>query len=152
MNSKKIRLIVIFISGLFLLIDQFLKWQAFYHWNAPRLFSPRLGWQLFLNTGAAFGLPLPHILAMVLSLPIIGLTFYMFLKEWHKQEIFSFPLFLSWSLILAGAISNLLDRIIYRRIIDYFLIGTALLNIGDIMIVAGLIIFLLLNIKKNKSS
>ena len=37
----------------------------------------------------------------------------------------------------------MLDRIIYHQVIDYFLIGTAIINISDLLIVGGLVIYLL---------
>lgn len=146
MNFKKARFLIVLTSGLFLLTDQILKWQAFYHWTEPRLISPYWGWQLFLNRGVAFGLPLSNSLTLLLTLPIIFLVVYLFLTELRKKELLSPNLLLAWSLILAGAISNLLDRIIYHQVIDYFLIGTALINISDMLIVGGLGIYLL-NIK-----
>jgi len=143
MSKKKARLLIIISSGLFLLTDQFLKWQAFYRWTEPRLLSPYFGWQLFLNKGVAFGLPLANGLTIFLALPIIFLVSYLFFKELNKKDLFSPRLFLAWTLILAGAFSNLLDRIIYHWVIDYFLIGTAIINIGDIMIATGLGLYLL---------
>ncbi len=142
MNKKKTRLIIIFSSGFFLLLDQFLKWQAMRAWADSRLIWPRFGWQVFLNKGAAFGISLNNALIIALSIPIVLLIGYIFLKELTKEN-FSRILLLAWSLILAGGISNLLDRIIYRQVIDYFLINMAIINISDIMIAGGLVICLL---------
>lgn len=50
---------------------------------------------------------------------------------------------LGWSLILAGALSNLLDRIFYHSVVDYILIWTGIINISDLLIIIGLIIFLI---------
>jgi len=149
MSPNKVRWIVLITSGLFLLTDQILKWQAFYHWTTPRLIFPYFGWQLFLNKGVAFGLPLSNTLTVIITLPMIGLISYLLFSARGKNGPFSPNIFLAWSLILAGAISNLLDRIIYHQVIDYFLIGTAIINIGDILIVGGLVIYLL-NIKNYK--
>lgn len=137
MSPKKARLMIIILSGLFLLTDQILKWQAFYNWTAPNLISPYFGWQLFLNKGVAFGLPLSNSLTVLITLPMIGLIGYLFYKNLNTPK-----LLLAWSLLLAGSLSNLFDRIIYHQVIDYFLIGTALINLSDVLIIGGLIAYL----------
>lgn len=141
MKNKK-ALLIIFVSGLFLLADQILKWQAFHNWTAAKLIFPYFGWQLFLNNGVAFGLPLSNTLTIIITLPMVGLIAYLFYKELSK-DILSPKLLLAWSALLAGAISNLLDRIIYSQVVDYFLIGTAIINISDMLIVGGLVIYLM---------
>ena len=138
MNYKKARLIIIISSGLFLLIDQILKYQALYNWTTPNLISPYFGWQLFLNKGVAFGLPLSNTLTILITLPMIGLIGYLLYKHLNTPK-----LLLAWSMLLTGSLSNLLDRVIYHQVIDYLLIGTAIINLGDILILAGLLIYLL---------
>lgn len=142
MSSQKARWLIIITSGLFLLIDQFLKWQVLHNWSKPILLSPYFGWQLFLNKGVAFGIPLSNSLTILITLPMVGLIIYLFSKEFSKN-FYSPKLLLAWSLLLAGAVSNLLDRIIYRQVVDYILIGTAIINISDLLIVGGLMIYLL---------
>ena len=143
MSLKKVRWIILITSGLFLLTDQILKWQAWHNWTAPKLIFPYFGWQLFLNKGVAFGLPLSNSLTIIITLPMIGLIGYLFFKELSKKDLFTPNLLLAWSMLLVGAISNLLDRIIYSQVIDYFVIGTAIINISDALIVGGLGIYLL---------
>lgn len=143
MNFKRARLLIIVSSGLFLLTDQILKWKAFHNWTQPNLIFPYFGWQLFLNPGVAFGLPLSNSFTVILTLPMISLIGYLFLKELNKKESLSPNLLLAWSMVFAGAISNLLDRIIYSQVVDYFVIGTALINISDGLIIGGLVIYFL---------
>jgi signal peptidase II len=144
MSPKKARLIIIIFSGLFLLLDQILKFQAFYNWTTPHLIFPYFGWQLFLNKGVAFGLPLSNTLTVLITLPMIILIGYLFFKNLNTPKFF-----LAWSMLLAGAISNLLDRIIYKQVVDYFQIATAVINLGDILILGGLLVYLFsLKIKK----
>lgn len=141
MSPKKVRWIVLITSGLFLLTDQILKWQAWHNWTSPHLIFPYFGWQLFLNPGVAFGLPLSNTLTVIITLPMIGLIGYLFFNELKKNPPTP-NLLLAWSMVFAGAISNLIDRIIYSQVVDYFLVGTAVINIGDALIVGGLIIYL----------
>ena len=143
MQPKKVRWIILLTNGLFLLIDQILKWQALHGWAEPKLISKYFGWQLFLNKGVAFSLPLSNTLTIIVTLPMVALVGYLFFHEIHKKDLFSPHLLLAWSMVFAGAISNLLDRIIYGQVVDYFLIGTAVINISDVLIIGGLVIYLL---------
>lgn len=137
-NKNKIRLLIIIGDGFFLLLDQFLKWQATHSWNQTKLISKYFGWQPFINPGAAFSLPLPNWLILALSLPIIFLIIFLLSKE-YKQNY----LCLIWALILTGAISNFFDRLFYRHVIDYFALITGVINLGDVLIVTGLVLYLL---------
>jgi signal peptidase II len=141
MYFKKAR-VIIFISGLFLLADRWLKYQALHAWSHPRLLNHYFGWQPFFNKGIAFSLSIPSQITVIFSLPIIILVLYLLLHEWKKEST-NLKLIMAWSLIIGGAISNFIDRLIYKQVIDYFTIGTAVINISDIMIVVGLILYLL---------
>lgn len=141
MHFKKVRSLFI-ISGLFLLLDQWLKWQATHAWNNSYLLFPHFGWELFRNTGAAFGLPLGNKPIIFFTVIIMGLVLHLLLKEVKKESADS-VLLLAWSLILGGAISNLADRLLYSFVIDYFVLGTAIINVADIMIVTGLGIYMI---------
>lgn len=140
MNLKK-ACFIFGTSGLFLLLDQFLKWQATHSWRTSRLLSPHFGWELFLNTGAAFSLPVGNKLIIFFTAIIMALVGYLLIKELKKITPDTLLLF-AWSLILGGAISNLADRIIHTYVIDYFVLGTAIINVADIMIVLGLGIYM----------
>lgn len=141
MSLKKARSIFA-ISGLFLLLDQFLKWQATHAWQNSHLISQYFGWELFLNTGAAFSLPVGNRLIIFFTAIIMALVGYLLIKELKKLVPDSVLLF-AWSLILGGAISNLADRILHAYVIDYFVLGTAIINVADIMIVTGLGIYMI---------
>ena len=131
-KNLKIRLVIISASGFLFLLDQFLKWQAAHNW---------INSKTFLNQGAAFGLPFPNSLIIGLTAPIILTLLYLLIKEKNNLN------FLTWSLILTGAVSNFFDRIYYHHVIDYFAFVTGIINISDVLIVIGLIIYLL-NLKK----
>jgi len=139
MKSSKARLVIILSGGLFLLLDQFLKWQAAHLWSKPVLLLPYFGWQPYLNRGAAFSLPVSNLVVALFTAPMICLVAYLSYRNYKKNIL---PALLGWSLVLAGAISNLVDRIFYGHVIDYFLVATGIINIGDVLIVGGLIIFL----------
>ena len=73
------------------------------------------------NTGGAFGIfggekgGLGSILFVVVSLLAIGSIFYLFIKIKENEK----TLALSFSLVLSGAIGNLIDRLRYGEVIDF---------------------------------
>ncbi len=141
MSLKKAPLIIL-LSGVFLISDQFLKWLSIYKWNTAHLLWGRIGWEPFANTGVAFSLPIPNQITIFITLPIIFLVAYLLITELKKQSP-DFRLLLAWSAIFCGAISNFVDRLFYSYVRDYFIIGTAIINLADIMIVFGLGIYVL---------
>ena len=138
--NKKIRLIIyILISGFFLLLDQNLKYIAKSNSDFTYyIYKPYLGWEYLINNGIAFSLPLPNFIIIFLTSIIILSIILFSLKKKDKTNLFIFSIFL----ILAGAISNFIDRILFLGTIDYLRIFTGVINLADIMIVFG--VFLLI--------
>jgi len=73
------------------------------------------------NTGGAFGIfggekgGLGSILFVVISLVAIGAIVFLFLKIKENEK----TLALSFSLILSGAVGNLIDRLRYGEVVDF---------------------------------
>ncbi len=110
--------------------------------------KPWLGWEYFENTGIAFSLPFPQLVLIGIT-PLILLWFFVVLKKQAREH----PLLLfSLCLIVFGAVSNLIDRILFGVTLDYIRIATAILNIADIMIATGIGILLLEEIYKTKTN
>ena len=148
MKQTKIHTIIsIMLGGFFLLLDQLFKYLAYLYPEAAHyIIKPWLGWEYFENTGIAFGMPLPqHIIRIVTPL-ILVILLYILYK--NKQKSFYYTLGI-W-LIVFGAISNFIDRVLFSMTIDYLRIITSVINIADIMIVVGAL-SVLLHIQKNKS-
>jgi lipoprotein signal peptidase len=139
---SKTRIILILICGFFLLLDQFLKYQALNNWSDKFLLNKFLGWQPFLNNGIAFGIPLPNIFTIAITIPILIVILILLIKEKNIKN------FLAFALIFYGAYSNLRDRIFFDSVVDYFLIFTSLINLADVMIVVGLVLLLWGKIKR----
>lgn len=90
------------------------------------------------------------------SLPLSGLLFYIFLgivlifvisnliTSYQERKITAV---FSLSLIIVGAVSNILDRILYGAVIDYVDISFLFaFNLADVMIVVGVLILLAKNL------
>lgn len=133
MNKKARLIIYIFLSGLFLFLDQALKYfSRLYPDFAYYVFKPWLGWEHMANRGIAFSLPFSNIALIILTPAILlGLAYFVLRKK--RSGIFYFAFFL----IIAGAISNFIDRIMCGATIDYLRLLTSVINLGDVMIVAG---------------
>jgi len=135
-------------SGLFLLLDQILKyWARTNPETTYYLWQPWLGWEYLANSGVAFSLPIPNFI-MVLLTPLILLAIFIFLyKKINKTNIF----FLTIFLIIAGAISNYIDRVLFSVTIDYLRILTGVINLADVMIVGGVGLLIFKEYIKNHS-
>lgn len=148
--KKKVRTILyLSISGLFLIVDQVLKHFAranpdfkYYLWENW------LGWEYLGNQGIAFSIPFPNIWMLVLTpLVVIGLLIWYYKKK-KKTGIFYFGFYL----IIAGAISNYIDRAVFYITIDYFRVLTGVINLADVVIGigVGLLVFDYFGFKKKK--
>ncbi|MEK6948434.1 MAG: signal peptidase II [Nanoarchaeota archaeon] len=97
------------------------------------------------NTGAIFGiLKNNNLFFIILTIIIVILLVYLIKKEKKYQ--------LELSIILSGAIGNLIDRIIYGYVIDF--IDTKIwpiFNLADMYITIGIALILLKIITEEKS-
>ena len=97
------------------------------------------------NDGMAFGLNFPGGIYVLSAVSII-LTIVIFMYLW-KERNGHFLMRLSLALILAGAIGNLIDRVLFGKVVDFFdfMIGDFhwyIFNVADSSVTVGMIIFL----------
>ena len=99
------------------------------------------------NTGAAFGVFKEQTtLITFLSIMIIGALIY-FIPKIEKENYFAY------SLLLGGAIGNLIDRIFLGHVRDFISIWVwPIFNIADIAISIGIILIIYNEIKKEIKS
>ena len=101
------------------------------------------------NTGAAFSiLPGSRWLFVILSIVALNIIYRYFIydKELEKKEI------IIYSLLQAGIIGNLIDRVLFGYVIDFFdfnIFGFefAIFNIADIFIVISIILLIIVGDK-----
>jgi signal peptidase II len=149
-SNKKTALIVIF-AVFFVAIDRFLKTLAtkgFFDQPA-KIIGDLFTWYFSANKYIAFSLPLGGVLLNILVAAIIMFLVYFWLIYYKKGE---YLLIVSLTLIISGAISNLLDRLKFGYVVDYFDVKWfTIFNLADVMIVAGVIlIFFYLLIAERK--
>jgi signal peptidase II len=139
---------LVLLGGLFLLLDQGLKFFARTHpSDAFYIIKPLFGWEYFENTGIAFSLPFPQIGLAILT-PIILIWLYHVIS---KQKRNRQGLFLALTLIVSGAVSNFVDRMVFGFTVDYIRIFTGVINVADVLIVTGVILMLLAEGEKEDS-
>lgn len=109
-------------------------------------FNDMFRWIFAENEGAFLGwgsdlTGIPHFLLMKLlpSLLILGLLYMtLFRKDFLKNQIVPF------SLILGGGLSNLFDRVVHGKVVDFMNMGigdlrTGIFNVADMVIMTGII-------------
>lgn len=148
---KKKSILIIISVIILILVDQLTKFFVVKYFNVNDyliIIKDFLKFFYIRNTGAAFGLL--SGLTIVLSIVSIILIFYI-VKE-IKNENNNLVL-CSYTLILSGAIGNLIDRIFRKYVVDFisftlFNREMAIFNVADIFITFGVIIFIYNMIKE----
>ena len=96
------------------------------------------------NTGIAFGFFKDQGIVFII-IPIIAIILLVFNIFYYRQndEVLSRPYIIAFSLILGGAIGNLIDRIAYGYVIDFIDFRVwPVFNIADSAITIGAVIIL----------
>ena len=96
------------------------------------------------NPGIALGINLPfgQVTAILVSLILIGIVVWLAWHGWKQKNFFTW---LSANLIFFGAMSNFLDRLVYGNVRDFlkFSFWPTTNNLGDLMVLIGVIILIL---------
>lgn len=121
------------LSGFFILFDQILKYIAATYPNASwYLVGNIIGWEFYANDGIAFGIPFPPVPLILISIVIIG-----FLIHLTQNNTIDTYTRLGAHLVIAGAVSNVIDRIFFGITIDYLRIFYSVANMADAILIVG---------------
>jgi len=138
---------LVIISIIIILIDQISKYMIrtlMTLKGSVEILRPVLYLTYTKNTGAGFSIltGMNTFLIIISILIIAGLIYYF--KRFTKAE--RYPL----SLILGGAIGNLIDRIIFGHVIDFINVRVwPIFNIADSAITIGIIWLLIIQFRRN---
>ena len=123
-----------FIVAIFFFLDRFLKHKSLLLPSTKELpIIPKiLNFSFAPNPGISFSIPLNNLLASILSALILLTLTIVYLKQ---KKLLTRPEKLLILFIFLGAISNLIDRILFGFVIDYLnLCCFSIFNIADLMI------------------
>ncbi len=131
----------IFIFALAVGLDQITKHLVFVNNSTSKinLFHSYLGVQAFKNYYFAFSLPVPTVLMYAIYLFILILIGRYLISNFKNINHASW---IAWVLIIAGALSNVIERSILGYVRDFIYIFTGIFNLADFYIILGVVILL----------
>lgn len=89
---------------------------------------------VFINKNFAWGIPIDNSIIIIAMSAII--LFLLFFSIKRRNAVFSF--------LIAGAVSNLIDRIFYGGVIDYIdLPFGVVINLADVLVVSGVLLLII---------
>ncbi|MFA5129014.1 MAG: signal peptidase II [Patescibacteria group bacterium] len=133
---RKTMLINFLISILFL-VDRLTKWLAFkISEGGIFLWSKKfVGLHLYKNFNLIFNITLPEWAMYGLISIILAVLIFLLVKNYILKNIF---LIFSLSLIIAGAMSNLFDRLYFGFVVDFInFFDYSFFNLSDVYIISG---------------
>ena len=146
MKKNRIIKLILIITICLIIIDQISKVVIQYRYENP--IGNFIGIELVQNMGMAFGLNSGNTKNIILTSYIIVIIIN-FVK--NQKDRIDTETAVAISMILAGGISNLLDRIIRGGVIDFIKIKYfAIFNIADCYIVLGWILLIIMFVKFNR--
>ncbi len=134
---------------LLFVVDRAIK---YYFYKNPTInfggdfFYNQLSFHFVKNFGIAFGLPVfgPILFGLIIIILFFLISFLLSQIKEKKYELI-FPL----TLIIVGAISNLIDRIKFGFVVDYIdLTWFTVFNLADCLITFGVLLFLFFSYRK----
>jgi len=137
-----------FIAILFVIADRLLKSLARtgIHDKPIKILSDLFIYNFAKNFRLAFSLPFPRNWAIILISIILTALLYYYLILLRRNHHAEAGVIL---IIISGAATNLYDRLVYGYVIDYLdLKYFTVFNLGDVMIVGGIIGLFIFHIKK----
>ena len=123
--------------GDLVILDQISKYVVREWMTSPIILVPDWAQFKFVeNTGVAFSLPVPGGLAGIIAVVV---SLWLGRELWTRQ--LSLTLRVSYTLIMAGAIGNLIDRVWHGAVTDFIAIGSfPVFNLADSFICVGVAI------------
>lgn len=147
MKNKRQYIIIALIIFAIILLDQIIKAVMINKSNEITILDGILALNYNGNTGIAFGIGNGNLIGVIFTdILVISILLRFLIRQIENMNCMSR---ISLSFIIAGGISNFIDRIIRGKVIDYIDISQMInefpiFNIADIFIVVGFIIFVII--------
>ena len=140
---------LIIIIAAIIALDQWSKWAiktSFNLYQSKPVIQDLLHFTYVTNDGMAFGLSFPggkHVL-LIMTILLTGFIVGFLWREKNGHPLIKYGL----ALILSGAIGNLIDRLLYGKVVDFLdlMIGNFhwyIFNIADSSVTIGMILFII---------
>lgn len=147
MKKNKIIRVIIILTSILILFDQISKILITNYYEGP-MERGIAGIVLIQNTAMAFGFSSGNAKNIVLT-SIVLLIVINFIR--NQKDRIDTKTAVALSLVLAGGMSNLMDRVLKGGIVDFIKIKNfAIFNIADCYVVLGWILLIVFLIKFNK--
>lgn len=128
---------IIALAAVFFILDRLLKRLFTGIWQRSdfKIFGDWFHLKLSQNSGIAFSLPANVDVVIILTCIALVILVYLSWLSFMKRKSY---LFFALVLVIVGAYSNLIDRIEFSAVIDYFSLQYfSVFNLADAMIVGG---------------
>ena len=145
----KKKMFLIGIIATIVALDQWSKWKiktSYDLYHSEPIIQDFFHFTYVTNDGMAFGLSFPggkQVLLLV-TLALTGVIIWMLWKEKNSHNLIRYGL----SFILAGALGNMIDRMLYGKVVDFLdiMVGDFhwyIFNVADSAVTTGMILFIL---------
>ena len=132
-----------FLLGIFLILfDQGTKQYAARHYT-DMFQTSVFDLDTYRNFDFAFSLPIPFFRMMLLYVVLL-VSMFVYIASHGRQ--FSSLERVGWVCIVAGALSNVAERVVKGFVLDFIKIGTGYFNIADFYIIFGVFVLIFLSI------
>jgi len=146
--TGRTKAIIALLTASFVMSDQLSKYVMEQALSVGRVID--LGFMKFelsQNYGIAFGIALPQVAIVLLAMALLFVVFRIFTSEFNMNDVVTH---LSFSMIVGGAIGNLIDRFTRGYVVDFISVWKwPNFNFADISVVLGVVIVIILQ-KKEK--
>jgi signal peptidase II len=150
MTIKKGYAIMTVSAAIFVLLDQWSKWLAYTYLQTPVHLMPGIDFTYRQNVGVAWSLYIPYFILLPLNFCILGLGIYLAFKYLDLRKLLAQ---ISLSLVVGGAVGNILDRLIKGSVADFISVGFwPVFNLADSFLTIGIFIIVLFYGKIKKES
>jgi len=135
------------LAAIIIVFDRITKWYALNHWYVRQQINQFLSFELTFNRGISWGFfhSASNCLFVTVSLLIAAVT--VGVAVLAIQRLKAGECIFGETLVVAGSISNIIDRILYSGVVDFIALSYGdwmwpLFNVADMAIVVGVAIMI----------
>jgi signal peptidase II len=125
-------------------LDQYTKWVVFGSRDATHFLS--LAVMHFQNHALLFGISLPAYLVVPMYSALLVVLLYYLWSSFSDMQLWQRA---GWVLVLAGGVSNFLERLVLGYVRDFVVIASGIFNLADAFIIIGVVLVLLAEYRKS---